>query len=231
LAQAKDEKCELLNYDMSRLPMPRTKDGFISQSHQIGLAKMTRRTIEDFYTIRPLRAKKPPRSASKKVDKPQKSIIYELLAAMDTGAINPNRTFTAKSLSDMTKTMKTNLKLKSVEGRMEKKREYENDHILSTLKQVTMDRTTTSTRGMNEEDREVIELEEDLELEEPVDEDAVLLEENTVELDVLEMDETDVEVSTEKGYNVNCVCDIWARGKELLMRDDVKNSRNNEHGR
>jgi hypothetical protein len=59
----------------------------------------------------------------------------------------------------------------------------------------------------------------------------VLLEENTVELDVLEMDETDVEVSTEKGYNVNCVCDIWAKGKELLMRDDVKNSRKNEHGR
>jgi hypothetical protein len=61
-------------------------------------------------------------------------------------------------LRDTTKTMKTNLKLKSVEGRMEDKREFDADNILSTLKQCTMDRTTMNTRGMNEEDREVIDI-------------------------------------------------------------------------
>jgi hypothetical protein len=128
-------------------------------------------------------------------------------------------------------TMKTNLKLKSVEGRMEDKKEYGPDNILSTLRQCTMDRTTMNTRGMNEEDREVIDLEQDLELDEPVDEDAMLLEDNTVELEELEMDVTDVESSTAKGYNVNCLCDIWSKGKDLLMQDDIKNSRNNEHDR
>jgi hypothetical protein len=45
-AHAKDEKCELLNYEMSRLPMPRTKDGFVSQSQYIGVAKKAKHTIE-----------------------------------------------------------------------------------------------------------------------------------------------------------------------------------------
>lgn len=88
-----------------------------------------------------------------------------------------------------------------------------------------------NTRGMNEEDREVIDLEEDLELDEPADEDAMLLQDNTVELEELEMDVTDVESSTAKGYNVNCLCDIWSKGKDLLLKDDIKNSRNNEHDR
>jgi hypothetical protein len=165
------------------------------------------------------------------VDKPQKSIIYELLVAMDTGAVTPNRTFSPKSLSDTTKTMKTNLKLKSVESRMQNKREHECDNILSTLRQCTMDKAIVNTRGMNEEDREVIELEGDIEQETIEDEDALLLEQSTVELDDVAMDEADVTSSTEKGYNVNCTCDVWTKGKELLRNDDIKNTRNNEHNR
>jgi hypothetical protein len=158
---AKDEKCELLNYDMSRLPMPRTKEGFIDQSRYIGIAKKSRCTIEDLYTIKPITNKKPSRSASKKVDKPQQSIIYELLVAMDTGALNPNRTFSPKVLVDVSKKMKTPLKLKSVEGRMQDKREYTHDNILSTLKQIMIDRASVSTRGLNDKDKEVIDMEEE----------------------------------------------------------------------
>jgi hypothetical protein len=94
-----------------------------------------------------------------------------------------------------------------------------------------MDKATVNTRGMIEEDREVIELEGDIEQETIEDEDALLLEQSTVELDDVAMDEADVTSSTEKGYNVNCTCDVWTKGKELLRNDDIKNTRNNEHNR
>jgi hypothetical protein len=112
---------------------------------------------------------------------------------------------------------------------MQDKREYTHDNILSTLKQITVDRAAVNTRGLNEEDREVIDLEEERETDEPEDEDEALL--VGVELDEPVLGEADETSSKEKGYNVNCVCDVWSKGASLLCKDGIKNARNNEHDR
>lgn len=44
---------------------------------------------------------------------------------------------------------------------MQDKREYTHDNILSTLKQIMIDRASVSTRGLNDEDKEVIDMEEE----------------------------------------------------------------------
>ena len=46
-----------------------------------------------------------------------------------------------------------------------------------------------------------------------------------VELDTEEMDKSDVESTQQRGFNVNCVKDVWHKGLTLLRSDDIKATR------
>jgi hypothetical protein len=86
--------------DLRRLPssttktpyqMPCTKRAFVDCSRFVGAAKKAKNTVVKYYTIKPLKTKKPAQSASTKLDKPQSNILYELFAKMKTGTLQVGR--------------------------------------------------------------------------------------------------------------------------------------------
>ena len=56
-------------------------------------------------------------------------------------------------------------------------------------------------------------------------EDSEMLGRGNVELDTEEMDESDVETTQQRGFNVNCVIDVWHKGLTLLRSDNIKATR------
>jgi hypothetical protein len=226
-AHSKDEKMELNNLDQSRYQMPRTKKSFLRRSLYVGVAKKAKTTIAKFHTIKPLKTKKPPRSASKKLDKPQSDILYELFAKMQTGILQSGRKLRKDAVSECAKTLITQLKLKSVEDRMADNRDYQSDLFMSTLRQCTFSREKVSTAGLNAEDLEVIQEEEEGSEDLPPgaeDEDAQLC----ARLEPLEEDEMNLNEKTNsqaKGYHVHCCVDVWSKGTEMLISDKVKEKR------
>jgi hypothetical protein len=149
-AHAKDEKMELMNLDFLRFYMPRTKEKFVDSSRHLGVVKKAKSAIIEFYTIRPLKKRKPPHSASKKVDKPQQQIIYELFAKMRTDVLSNEREFGSNLIKECPTRLVTKLKLESVESRMVDTQEYTSDKILSSLRQCIMERESISTKDMTE---------------------------------------------------------------------------------
>jgi hypothetical protein len=101
---------ELMNLDFSRFYMPRTKEKFVDSSRHLGVVKKAKSTIIEFYTIRPLKKRKPPRSASK--------IIYELFVKMRTDVLSNGRMFGSNLIKECSSRLVTKLKLESVESRM-----------------------------------------------------------------------------------------------------------------
>lgn len=101
--------------------------------------------------------------------------------------------------------------------------------ILSTLQQCILAAANDTKSGRSDNDRGVLDLEYDKETDAMEDKDAALLEVKPSVLEAEAMSETDQATSAETGFNVNCVLDVWAKGKELIRGDDVKKSRRNEH--
>jgi hypothetical protein len=131
---------ELNNLDQSRMVMPHTKTSFISRRKFTSLAKKGKVTVTKYYMIKPLKAKKPPRSASSKLDKPQSDILYELFAKLQLGTLQPNRKVSKSAILDCSKSLTTQLKLNSVESRMVDNRSYQMDSFISTLRQCVLPR-------------------------------------------------------------------------------------------
>jgi hypothetical protein len=195
--------------------------------------KKAKSAIVEFYTIRPLKKRKPPRSASKKVDKPQQQIIYELFAKMRTDVLSNEREFGSNLIKECSTRLVTKLKLESVESRMVDTREYTSDKILSSLRQCIIERESISTKDMTDDDRDAIEEEAGVQTSDEVlgaqDEDACML--NDVELEPVQMPEEDTELTLEKGFNVNCVIDVWSKGAALISADNLAATRQNQRDR
>ena len=50
-------------------------------------------------------------------------------------------------------------------------------------------------------------------------------------MDTEQMSELDTQSSTEKGFNVNCITDVWRKGLSLLRSDGIKEKRRSERER
>eukprot|EP00956_Cyclotella_meneghiniana_P024622 scaffold49684_cov59-Cyclotella_meneghiniana.AAC.1 len=211
-AHSLDEKMEFYNGDYARFPTPRTLAGFVNHSKSVGLAKKAKNTVVKYYTIKPLRRRKPPRSASSAFDKPQETFIYEFFVRMDTFATDPQRKYSIKTIAEVGKKCTTNLKLSSVEERMVDRREYESDRILSTLHQCFEEKDDVDREQLSPEDAANLEEEDQIDRESmptAEEEDEQMLGRSNVEIEQEEMLESDAEVSREKGFNVNCITDVW----------------------
>eukprot|EP00956_Cyclotella_meneghiniana_P024615 scaffold49682_cov53-Cyclotella_meneghiniana.AAC.1 len=57
------------------------------------------------------------------------------------------------------------------------------------------------------------------------EEDEQMLGRGNVEIEQEEMLESNAEVSREKGFNVNCITDVWHKGLSLLRSDGIKDKR------
>ena len=224
-AHAKDEKMELFNADFSRFKMPRTKGKFVDDSKQVFAVKKARSTVNRYYSLRPLKAyKKPPRSASKKVDNPQLNFIYELLVKMGTMDVDPGRKMSSTSILKCSKKCTTPLKLNSVDDRMKDNRVYDSDKILSTLRQCILEKPSVDTSDMTEEDKTAIEDEENeeyAELNTEFEDDRI---QDATPEDIANEDTVSGSKST-RGFNTKCLINVWKKGKELIRDDNIKESR------
>ena len=184
--------------------------------------------ISSHNTDNPLAEKKPPRSASSAFDEPQERFIYELFSRMETSFFDQNRKHSVKVLREVGLKCTTSLKLASVENRLVDKRVYESDHILSTLQQCIIEKDNMDTSNLSADDAANVAEEEQIEQDSTPDaeqEDSEMLSRGNVELDTEEMDESDVESTQQRGFNVNCVKDVWHKGLTLLRSDNIKETR------
>jgi hypothetical protein len=96
-----------------------------------------------------------------------------------------------------------------------------------------MERESISTKDMTDDDREVIEEEAGVHTSDEVlgaqDEDACML--NNVELEPVQMQPEDTQLTLEKGFNVNCVIDVWSKGSALISADNLAATRQNQRDR
>jgi hypothetical protein len=96
-----------------------------------------------------------------------------------------------------------------------------------------MERESISTKDMTDDDREVIEEEAGVHTSDEVlgaqDEDACML--NNVELEPVQMQPEDTQLTLEKGFNVNCVIDVWSKGSALISSDNLAATRQNQRDR
>eukprot|EP00956_Cyclotella_meneghiniana_P027041 scaffold59842_cov59-Cyclotella_meneghiniana.AAC.2 len=84
------------------------------------------------------------------------------------------------------------------------------------------------TTNLSEEDTANVTEEEEIEQYEIPDaaqEDENMLGRGTVELEEEEMSPDDAESNRKRGFNVNCLIDVWSKGKDLLRKDGIKECR------
>ena len=120
------------------------------------------------------------------------------------------------------------MKLSSVEERMVDRREYDSDKILSTLHQCFEEKDDVDRNGLSEEDAANLEEEDEIErdmMPSAEEEDEQMLGGGNVEIEQEEMSESDAVLSTDRGFNVNCITDVWHKGLGLLRTDDIKGKR------
>jgi hypothetical protein len=83
---------------------------------------------------------------------------------------------------------------------------------------------------MTDDDRDAIEEKAGVQTSDKVlgaqDEDACML--NNVELEPVQMQQEDTQLTLEKGFNVNCVIDVWSKGSALISLDNLAVTRQNQ---
>lgn len=225
---------ELFNLDYSRFAMPRTKKKFVDNSKYVMVVKKSRNTVVKYYSLKPLKmTKKPPKSASKKVDKPQLTFLYELFSKMGTAELVDGRKVTSESVSTCAKTCTTDLKLSSVESRMVDSRQFDSDKILSTLRQCIIDKTTIETNNLSAEDANAIEEENEIDSEETptveAEDDAMMSNGEFVALDLpskkSKKKKKKKQGSDEDDFNRDCLEDVWKKGLESIRKENIKDKR------
>jgi hypothetical protein len=61
------------------------------------------------------------------------------------------------------------------------------------------------------------------------DEDAWML--NNIKLEPVQMQQEYTQLTLEKGFNVNCVIDVWSKGSALISADNLAPTRQNQRDR
>ena len=113
---------------------------------------------------------------------------------------------------------------------MNDKRVYDSDKILSTLRQCILEKPHVDTANMSEEDKEAIEGEMN---DDVADMDAQL-EENTRQAPADTTEEGEQSTSNEKskrGFNTDCLINVWKEGKQLIREDNIKETREHKTSR
>lgn len=143
------------------------------------------------------------------------------------------RKYTSSSVSNPLSKCKKELKLKSVESRMQRRTEDDpSDQLLSTLLQCLADNSVkTKLNSLEAEDQFAVALENESEQREAeeilLDEDGIRNNANRTEEDIDEMRLPEEEANASKllGFNPNIIVNMWKKGNDLLISDNIKKKR------
>ena len=133
------------------------------------------------------------------------------------------------------KHVKTSIKDKKIEDRVKQSASDGASHLISTLAQCFNENRTTSTQvivtesvdktGKQKEVEKEIDVEVGEDSETPVSEINEDANREIVNMDLPEP-EDDNQANVEKdGVNMSCVTDVWSRGKQLVLKDNVAEMR------
>ena len=254
-AIAQDEMMELINRWYSLFPMPRTMDGFIRESTQVGLSVVCKLFMKDACKLTDT-ALEPPKGASQRFDPKTVAFMIELLCRTEAGRFKDNRQFGRGFISKLAKKMKSKLKDKKLEDRM-KAAENEPAHdMCHSLHQVLAPgETVLSTINRSEDNDTDVDTDDDVScvddgvMDEETAAEAVLAVDDdaqrvTAPNDVDDDLENDMESQEEElqgdiaatarqmtadisknGYNLLTQVNLWDKGSKQLKKDGIKKKR------
>jgi hypothetical protein len=233
---AKDECVEIGNLFLSKLPTPKDVANFAEKSVFVGpgrrctlFTRMWNTRVNDENTDIT-------QSAKMKFNDADIHCAFELLCLLDTSNTVPGRKFHRAFVSSQRENVTIDIKDKKVEQRIKEVLTDPAASILSTLRQCYDENRESATQvvvteNLSEEGEVVeeevpvvmdVEIEEEAAANEVDDEDAARGE---VEMDDVDP-EADVEENTEEdGYNRSSVTDVWTRGRQLVEKDNIKQTR------